>query len=88
MQIVKIGDCQIRKNPNFEKMNEGREYVSVVFKTDEDNRILVDLVYTMNGTIKIHVLPLLRESTKTFDKTIEIKLDDGTTVLDDLRPLD
>jgi ferredoxin-fold anticodon binding domain-containing protein len=84
MQIVKIGDCQVRKNPNFEKMNEGKEYVSVVFKTDEDNRILVDLVYTMDGMLRIHVLPILSNNEKSYDKIIEIKLSDGKTILDKL----
>ena len=88
MQIVKIEDCEVRENPNFEKMNEGKEYVSVVFRTDDDNRILVDIAYTMNGTVKIHVLPLPYENTKTYDKTVEINLSDGTTVLDDLQALE
>ena len=88
MQIIKIENCEVRENPNFEKMNEGREFVNVVFETDEDNRVLVDLAYTKDGTLKIHILPLPFENTKTYDKTIEIRLSDGTTVLDDLTTLD
>ena len=88
MQIRKIEDCQVKENPNFEKMDEGREFVNVVFETDEDKTILVDLAYTMSGTLKIHILPLPYEDTKTYDKTIEIRLSDGTTVLDDLKALD
>ncbi|MBI2487365.1 MAG: hypothetical protein HYW01_10505 [Deltaproteobacteria bacterium] len=88
MQIVKIESCQVRENPNFEKMKEGREFVSVIFLTEQGNHIYVDLAYTAKGTMKIHILPIRHGNNKTYDKTIEIKLSDGTTVLDDLRVLD
>jgi hypothetical protein len=85
MQIVKIENCEIRENPNFEKMNEGSEFVSVIFLTEQGNHIYVDLAYTTKGTMKIHILPIRHGSNKTYDKTIEIKLSDGKTVLSKLK---
>lgn len=85
MQIVKIENCQVRENPNFEKMKEGREFVNVIFQTEGGSHIYVDLVYTTKGTMKIHILPIRHGNNKTYDKTIEIKLSDGKTVSSKLK---
>lgn len=84
MQIVKIGDCKVRENPNSDIMNEGKEYVNVVFETEQSSKLLVDLAYTMDGMLRIHVLPILSNNQKSYDKIIEIKLSDGKTILDKL----
>lgn len=89
MKIVKIENCQIRENPNWEIMNEGKQYVNLVFQTDQGNQIYVDLAYTREGTLKIDLIlmPVLLIPdgiVKTYYKKIEISVHDGS-ILKDLK---
>ncbi|MDD3439073.1 MAG: hypothetical protein PHI04_06620 [Clostridiaceae bacterium] len=88
MNIARIAECQVRKNPNWEMMKEGEEFVNVVLETDQGGRIFVDIACADKGSIKIHITPIPEGKVKTHDKTIEISATDGATIQDSLKQHD
>lgn len=88
MNIARIAECHIRKNPNWQMMNEGEQFANVVLETDQGSRIFVDIAYTDKGSIKIHLTPISDGRIKTYDRTIEISAIDGATMQDSLRQHD
>lgn len=82
MKIVSIKECQIRQNPNYENMKEGKNFVNVILQTDHGNPYYIDIVYTQAGTIKLELFPIPHGNIKSYNKTIEVRIEDGSTILD------
>ncbi|GEM_PF-5088482 len=88
MKIVSIQECQIRDNPNYVEMKEGKHFVNLVFKTDHGNPFYIDISYTPVGTIKLQLFPIPHGNVKSYEKTIEVRIEDGATLIDKIREHD
>lgn len=96
MKITKIESCQIMENknhPSFYKSRGisppeikidtgGKDFVNIVFETDEGNRVYVDLTYRKNGNLGIDIVLTPQPTGKTYSKYIEIETESGKTIVD------
>jgi len=85
MKILEIESCEIRQNPNHLLMGEGKDFASIVFKTDEGNSLYIDLVNRNNGNLRIDIILSPQPTGKTYTKYIEINTENGTIIKNENR---
>jgi len=73
------------KTGQLKEIDEGKDFVSVVFETDEGNRLYVDLTYRKNGNLGMDIVLTPQPTGKTYAKYIEIGVENGRIIKDEYK---